>query len=114
MIRSFVLAFVLILTVTPRAAAQCADLSVRLPGLGPAAVDADLRARLGFRLRARRPEADLRVAADLGIRARARFDAGAELDALADLEEAFRLSGDASLAGMLGLSLQAAGRLPEA
>lgn len=105
-LRALALATLLVapsLSASPRASAQCPDVRV----------DADLGGRIGLRVDVA-TDADLRAALALAARARATFDGGAELDALADLERAFELSGDASLAGMLGLSLKAAGRLPEA
>lgn len=59
-------------------------------------------------------DAELKEAAQLRAKARANLDAGRLREALPDLERAFALSGDVTMLGDLGLSLDAAGRFDEA
>lgn len=59
-------------------------------------------------------DAELREAAELRARAKAQIDAGKWREALPDLERSFALSGDVTMLGDLGFSLDAAGRFDEA
>jgi len=59
-------------------------------------------------------DAELRQAAELRAKAKAQIDVGKWREALPDLERAFALSGDVTMLGDLGLSLDAAARFDEA
>lgn len=129
----FCLAFLLTLTSVP-ALADCpdpdlraragADVDVDARVDGDAELDGDVGGRaslgaagdldVGLRALPRPPRADLEAAAPIAARARATFEGGDLVGALADLQRAYRLSADASLLGMLGLSLKASGSLQEA
>ena len=77
-------------------------------------VDAGVDASANAAVEPPRADARLREAAELRARAKVNIDAGRLREALPDLERAFELSGDVTILGDLGLSLQAAGRLDEA
>jgi tetratricopeptide (TPR) repeat protein len=86
-----------------------AQITANLPRPG-GSLNVNLDPNIGLRL-PNPSAADLRLAANLRAQAEAAFNAGNLQAALPNLERAFDLTGDVSLAGMLGLALQAAGRL---
>ena len=98
------------------------DLDANVRGTADAAIDsdadlggeADAALRVGLRAAPRPSQADLDAALPIAARARATFEAGDLAGALADLQRAYRLSADASLLGMLGLSLKASGSMQAA
>lgn len=79
-----------------------------------AGVDASADAAASARAKVPPTDAELRQAAELRARAKAQIDVGKWREALPDLERAFVLSGDVTMLGDLGFSLDAAGRFDEA
>ncbi|HRI66131.1 MAG TPA: hypothetical protein PK156_17910 [Polyangium sp.] len=91
-----------------------ADARARADAAARARANATADADAAARARVPPTDAELKEAAALRAKARANIDAGRLREALPDLERAFALSGDVTMLGDLGLSLDAAGRFDEA